>query len=160
MYDWRIDGTLATDRMDEVPTPQIGQEITYSFTFDPRRANALPADERHTTVLGRLEYAGDDTLDIYRPITGPPMYRDQSPEGYDPLVGIDIADEAATGTGATGRPLHVPRVWGVIVGGADTTPAHAAHYSLELTVLVLAPLGEYDDRAAVRADLEADGPAP
>ena len=147
-YDWSIDGVRATGR-GEVPTPQIGAELSYSFVFQ-RRPDARDAEQRHADVLERLHYATDEHLDIYPTLEGAPMYRDQSPEGYDPLVAID-----ATGSG----PPRVPRVWGLIVVGEDTTEPSGGVLAVDLNVLVLAPLAEYADRAALRDELEATGPA-
>lgn len=147
-YEWSIDGVRATGR-GEVPTPQIGAELSYSFVFE-RRSNARDAEQRHAEVLERLHYATDEHLDIYPTLEGAPMYRDQSPEGYGLLVEID-----ATGSG----PPRVPRVWGLIVGGEDTTEPSGALLAVDLDVLALAPLAEYADRAALRDELEATGPA-
>lgn len=146
-YQWSIDGVRATGR-GEVPTPQIGAELGYSFIFK-RRPNVRDAEQRHADVLKRLHYATDEHRDIYRTLEGAPMYRDQSPEGYDPLVEIDAA-----GSG----PPRVPRVWGLIVGGEDTADPSGAVLGVDLDVLVLAPLAEYADRAAVKDRFEATGP--
>ena len=146
-YEWSIDGVQATGR-GEVPTPQIGAELGYSFVFQ-RRPTVRDAEQRHADVLKRLHYATDEHLDIYPTLEGAPMYRDQSPEGYDPLVEID-----ATGSG----PPRVPRVWGLIVGGDDATDPSGAVLAVDLDVLALAPLAEYDDRSNVREEFEATGP--
>jgi hypothetical protein len=147
-YEWSIDGVRAIDR-DEIPTPQIGAELDYSFIFE-RRPNARDAEQRHADVLDRLHYATDEHLDIHPVLEGAPMYTDQSPEGYDPLVEID-----ATGSG----PPRVPRVWGLIVGGDDAADPSGAVLAVDLDVLALAPLAEYNDRATVKDEFEATGPA-
>ena len=147
-YQYSIDGVQATGR-GEIPTRQIGAEFSYSFTFRGR-TNARDAEARHADVLDRLQYATDEHLDIYPTLEGAPMYRDQSPEGYDPLVAID-----ATGSG----PPPVPRVWGLIVGGADAADPSGAVLAVDLDVLALAPLAEYNDRATVENEFEATGPA-
>jgi len=147
-YQYSIDGVQATGR-GEIPTRRIGAELPYSFVFE-RRPNARDAEARHADVLERLRYATDEHLDIYPTLSGAPMYRDQSPEGYDPLVEID-----ATGSG----PPPVPRVWGLIVGGTDAAHPSGAVLAVDLDVLALAPLAEYDDSAVVREKFEATGPA-
>lgn len=146
-YDWSIDGVQATGR-GEIPTLRIGAELPYQFVFQ-HRSNARDAEARHADVLERLRYATDEHLDIHPVLEGAPMYTDQSPEGADPLVAID-----ATGSG----PPPVPRVWGLIVGGADAADPSGAVLGVDLDVLALAPLAEYADRAAVKDRFEAAGP--
>ena len=147
-YQYSIDGVQATGR-GEIPTRQIGAELPYSFVFE-RRPNARDAEARHADVLDRLQYATDEHLDIHPVLEGAPMYTDQSPEGYDPLVAID-----ATGSG----PPRVPRVWGLIVGGDDAADPSGAVLAVDLDVLALAPLAEYADRGTVKEKFEAAGPA-
>ena len=138
-YEYSIDGVEATGR-GEIPTRRIGAELPYSFVFEPQ-PNARDAEQRHADVLDRLHYATDEHLDVYPTLEGAPMYRDQSPQGADPLVAID-----ATGSG----PPPVPRVWGLIVGGDDAADPSGAVLAVDLDVLALAPLSEYNDRAVVR----------
>ena len=153
--DWRIDGTPAGDRMGEdIPTYQVGESLTYQFLFEQRPSDDARTDriERHETVRSRLEHASDDYYETYSTIAGPPRYRDTSPD-RDRLVSVDVPDHADLPRYEQDR---VPRVWGLIVGGQDTSSPSGAVRGVDLEVFVLAHRDDFAVRADVRHALEAN----
>ena len=153
--DWRIDGTPAKDVMDEPPTFAVGETLTYSFKFVERQGDAQHERiDRHEAVRQRLRYATGEYHDTYQPIAAAPRYRDTSPDS-SLLVGLSINEDESFPRYLANR---APEVWGVIVGGSDTSNKSGAFRGLELEVFVLARYDEYADRTAVENELHATGP--
>ena len=150
--DWRFDGIPCVDRMDAFPSRSFGDTFPFSFAFRPRPGEPDGGHkQRHADALSRLRYAGEH-LDTYQPISGRPMYRDQSPD-RSLLVEISLAEDVAPS-----RAEHAPTMWGVIVGGDDATPATGTPLRLDVEVFYLADLDELAGREAVQSRLEAQGP--
>lgn len=146
--DWRVNGVACeVEGVPEVHTPGESESYRLLFESDPDTSDHV---QRFRDVRSALDVAGRYVT--YETLQGTVMYRNQASDG-DPLVSIQPPDAAAT----------IEGVWGLVGGGADTSPNDAsvsegAALLLDLDVLRLADYDEYADRAAVQTALEATGP--
>lgn len=138
---WEIDGNEATFlREPEAPTFQRGATVTLPIE--------TAGESEYDSLLEFLEY--DASVVVRRGLAdnGTPWFRERIPDAAPVetyLVDVDPPADALT-----------DGFWGLIVGGVDQTPgAEFGERWLSLDIFVLAKLGEYADKAAVRDDLEA-----
>lgn len=122
-----------------IPTVKFGEELPFEFRFE--------SEDNHALMLEMIDHAS--AIDTYGSITDTHYFRNQSP-GEKMLIGIDALDSRGKNV-----PKQIPRVWGVVVGGDNTTPpATLWPLTVDLDVYALAPFDRYPDEQAVRSQLE------
>jgi hypothetical protein len=154
-FRWLFDGIPCRDQIEGYPARSYGSEFSFEFYFRHRPGQEAEGNHqlRHERAKERLTYAGGGYHDTFEPLSARPLYRDQSPD-KSLLVSIALASDE-TVHDADG---HVPTMWGVVVGGDDTTPTDGEPRRLAVDVYYLADVDEFADKAAVRDALAAEGP--
>lgn len=144
---WTVDGIVTDGLASSTPDLTRGQEISLPLVFHAARSVAdSPFDERYRDLRAYLEFANGAPLQFGVTNEGVPWFRERLPAraSVDTLVvpiepGADVIDASG--------------VWGLVVGGADSSEPVADLRQLDVDVFVLAERDEYVDKQAVRDDL-------
>jgi hypothetical protein len=144
------DPVLATFEAEPPAALVPGETIPYEFAFRYRQGDAdrTARRDRHARLLSYEELVGN--LATGTDARGTPWYREQH---GDPDRSLLIAVRPPTHL----RDRGVRGVWGLVETVEDATDLTLAAPRARLSVVVLAPLSDYDSARQVRADFEADG---
>jgi len=143
MYEWTLTGASQPVTVDghlgTLPTVTRGETITLEAAVTPGDSAVYDA------LTAWLDYAYMAAVDVAQ--GREPFYQERVPSEAavdSQMVSVEPGDDVR---GA--RP-----VWGLIIDGEDLTERLAGRARVDLEIAVLAPLGDYADRAAVQAALE------
>ena len=114
------------------PTYTRAETTTLEFTF-PSEAD-LQTARNHLEYAGAAQYGGT--------VRGRPWFMERLPSGT-PVASNVIAIEPQFSN------VPLKGLWGLIVGGQETTPPPTVDYSASFEVFVLADLADYTTRADV-----------
>lgn len=145
---WTADG-IAASLMGKQPRGQPGASETYTFQFNPSVDPEVGSvRERYEAVASRWEHAS--TLTIKTDFDDEVVYSSTRTD-LDHLVALEpVTDPLGRG------------IWGLITGGSDEVEVvddgeQEVAASIDLEVSYIAPLGKYENKAAVRSVHEERG---
>jgi hypothetical protein len=151
-YINRRDESTATALNGETstfPNVTIGEDTTFSFYIKqssgyPEPQGVGDAEERYNQVVEWGKYAGYATVN--RTLSSVYFKENDYPDADidSLLVSIEPGDGVNQARG----------VWGIITGIDDSTEIFGAVARVDVSVTVLGQYDDYDDEAAVRAELE------
>lgn len=138
---------LSADYLEGHFTPTRGEEFTLSLLVRTSDKHSETAPDRYESLREFLEYAGEaDTGKL---------------EGGDPYVRENPIDSWPVDSHVValrfGRGVHhMSDMWAVVVGGTDNSEIRREtenRYRLDMDMVYLAPLDEYDSRGELLDDL-------
>lgn len=125
--------------------------IQYSASSRTTTTTTVTQDYSATyyEILNYLEYSGEDLVRYGTTDRGKPWFRERIPDDA-PVNSLVVPVEPGDDI------VDVSGHWGIILGGTDQSEPPGSSRSVELEILILAPLDEYADRDAVYADLGSE----
>jgi len=136
---------VANNLQDPLPTIQIGETIQPRFRFTPGAGVSDP-ETRWEALSPYVRAASEQTIRASRNADGEGYYREDT-SGFDDVDSFLVSVEPPAKFSGSG-------VWGVITGGRDRSNSVRTVLRWDLDVVVLAPLGDYADRAAAETALK------
>lgn len=146
---WRVETGDAeiptTSLLDSQPAPKRGASADFAFQLRPDGYGDHVA--RYEQLVAFRDFGGE--FDVHMVDGGRAAYSEThrgSAPGGSLVVALRPPDDVPTARG----------IWGLVESVEDSTEVPDRVCFVDLSVVYLAPLGEYDDRFALARDLEAD----